>query len=275
MALVNNASGVYATLGYNFDDPNGAVQNFSSNTQSVMSQLPPLIKTWQAQDITNNDVGNYFQNPVATDVNNIITVSNQIFELANSVFGNPDSSYSGPADLFPLIPISNTLTITASSFLVHTNKVSGVTSMVGATDTKVNPYYQAAVNYGKQAIYITNQTDGIVNNSPILGCMTSILIGPQISANSNTLSSDYIILSNGISNNTLSDAQVTQIVTDMTNINAFLSGRQSSDITFFGNIINFVSNYNATQQFASMGETETYLVNNLIGTPSLVSKINS
>jgi hypothetical protein len=89
------------------------------------------------------------------------------------------------------------------------------------------------------------------------------------------MTADYIVLTNGVSGNTLSNSQVTQIVTDMTNINAFLSGRQSGDVTFFGNIINFVSNYNTTQQFASMGETETYLCNNLIGTPKLVSRINS
>ena len=275
MAQVNNATGLYATLGYNFNDPNGQVRQFSANTQAVMTQFPPLIKSWQAQDIANNSVGNYFQNPVSTSVNSIITVSNQIYILANSVYGNANSTYSQTADLSPLIPIANALTITASSFLVHTNKVSGVTSINGSTDANINPYYQTAVSYGKQVVYLTNQTDGVVNNSPIMGCMTSILIGPQVSANSNTLSADYITLTNGISGNTLSNAQVTQITTDLTNLNTLLSTRQTSDVTFFGKLQTLVNNYNTTKQFASMGETETYLVNNLIGTPSLVSKINS
>jgi hypothetical protein len=275
MAQVNNATGLYATLGYNFNDPNGAVQQFSANTQAVMTQFPPLIKSWQAQDIANNLVGNYFQNPVATDVNNIITISNQIYILANSISGNANTTYAGTADLSPLIPIANALTITASSFLIHTNKISGVTSINGATDANINPYYQTAVSYGKQVVYLTNQTDGVVNNSPILGCMTSILIGPQISENSNTLSSDYIILTNGISGNTLFNAQVTQITTDLTNLNTLLSTRQTSDVTFFGKLQTLVNNYNTTKQFASMGETETYLCNNLIGTPKIISRINS
>ena len=275
MAQVNNATGLYATLGYNFNDPNGQVQQFSANTQAVMTQFPPLIKSWQAQDIANNSVGNYFQNPVSTSVNSIITVSNQIYILANSVYGNANSTYSQTADLSPLIPIANALTITASSFLVHTNKVSGVTSINGSTDANINPYYQTAVSYGKQVVYLTNQTDGVVNNSPIMGCMTSILIGPQVSANSNTLSADYITLTNGISGNTLSNAQVTQITTDLTNLNTLLSTRQTSDVTFFGKLQTLVNNYNTTKQFASMGETETYLCNNLIGTPKLVSRINS
>ena len=275
MAHVNNATGVYATLGYNFDDPNGQVQQFSANTQVVMTQFPPLIKPWQAQDIANADVGGYFQNPIVNYVNDIITVSNEIFILANSSMDANTSSYSGTPDLSPIISSAQTLNIIASSFLVHTNKISGVTSINGQTDTDVNPYYQTAVNYGKQAVYLVNQTDGVVNNSPIMGCMTSILITPQISANSNTLSADYIILTNGISGNTISNSQVTQITTDMNNINNFLSTRQSSDVAFFGRLRSLVNNYNTTKQFASMGETESYLCNNIVGTSKLISRINS
>ena len=263
MAIVNNASGVYATLGYNFNDPNGTIQNFSANTQSVMGQLPPLIKTWQAQDIANNTVGNYFQNPVAGYVNTIIVVSQNMFTAANS------------ANIFDIAANASSLTTAASNFLVHTNKISGVTSIVGATDTNVNPYYQTAVNYGKQAIYITNQTDGIVNNSPILGCMTSILIGPQISAGANTISNDLIILNAAITANNLSPTQKSQINSDLANLNSLLVTRQTNDVAFFGNLITFINNYNTTQQFANMGETETYLCNNLIGTPGLISRINS
>jgi hypothetical protein len=263
MALVNNASGVYATLGYNFSDPNGTVQNFSANTQSVMGQLPPLIKPWQAQDISANTVGNYFQNPVAGYVNTIITVSQNIFTAANS------------ANISDIAASANALTITASNFLVHTNKVSGVTSIIGATDTNVNPYYQTAVNYGKQAIYITNQTDGVVNNSPILGCMTSILVGPQISNGANTLSADLIILNNAITANNLTPAQDTQINNDIANLNNLLVTRQTSDVTFFQNLEALINNYTATKQFTNLGDTETYLLNNFVGTPKLVSRINS
>jgi hypothetical protein len=263
MTQVNNATGVYAKLGYNFDDPNGTVQQFSANTQSVMGQLPPLIKTWQAQDIAQNSVGGYFQNPVSDVVNTIITVSQDMFTAANS------------ANIFTIANNASTLTLTASDFLTHTNKISGVTSIIGATDTNVNPYYQTAVNYGKQAIYLTNQTDGIVNNSPIIGCMTSILVKPQISAGANTLSNDLIILNAAITANNLTPTQETQINNDLVNLNNLLVTRRSSDVTFFGNLITFINNYNTTQQFAQMGETETYLCNNLIGTPKIISRINS
>lgn len=275
MAAVKNATGVYATLGYNFSDPNNNIQTFDANTQNNLVQFPPLIQSWQAQDIASNSVGGYFQNPVADYINTIITVSQQIFVLANSVSGNANSSYSGTANLTSIIPAANNLVIDASSFLVHTNKLSGVTSMTGQTDIQINPYYQTAVAYGRQAIILTNQTDGIVNNSPILGCMTSILIGPQLSAYANTLSNDLIILTNGITGNTITNAQVTLITTDLTSTDSLMATRQSSDVTFFQKLETLVNNYKSTQQFSNMGDTETYLCNNLVGTPKLISRINS
>jgi hypothetical protein len=179
------------------------------------------------------------------------------------------------ANIFDIAASANALTLTASNFLVHTNKISGVTPITGQGDTTTNPYYQTAVSYGKQAIMITNQTDGIINNSPILGCMTSILVGPQISAGADTISADLIVLNIAIAANNLTLIQETQINNDLTNLNTLLSTRQSNDVTFFQNLEGFVNSYNATQQFSNMGDTETYLCNNLIGTPKLISRINS
>jgi hypothetical protein len=275
MAVVNNATGVYATLGYNFSDPNGIVQTFSANTQSNLQQFPPVIESWQAQDMASNSVGGYFQNPVANSVNTIISIAQQIYILANDATSNANTTYTGTANLAPLVTPANTLYNDATSFLVHTNKISGVTPMTGATDTATNPYYQTAVAFGKQAIMITNQTDGIVNNSPIIGSMSSILVTPQITAYANTLSADLVTLTYGISHNTLSNAQVTQISTDLTNTDTYMNTRRNSDVTFFQNIQTFTNNYNSTQQFSNMGDTEIYLCNNVVGTPKLISRINS
>jgi uncharacterized membrane protein len=263
MTAVANATGVFATLGYNFSDPNHNIKTFSANTQNQLTQFPAIIKSWQAQDIAANTVGGYFQNPVAADVNTIIVVSQNMFTAANS------------ANIFDVAASANALTNTASNFLIHTNKCSGVTSPNGQNDTNINPYYTFATAYGKQVMYLTNQTDGIINSAPILGSITSILIGPQVSANANTISSDYIILTNGISGNNISNAQITQITTDLANINNFLSGRQAADVTFYRNMLTLVSNYNATKQFTNMGETETYLCNNIVGTSKLITRINS
>lgn len=277
MTAVANATGVFAKLGYNFSDPNGNVKTFSANTQNQLTQFPAIIKSWQAQDIASSSVGGYFQNPVATATNTIITNSNLIYIAANNASNtNSSPQFANQGGVFmAMANAASLLYSTSSGFLTHTNKCSGVTSPSGQSDTNINPYYTFATAYGKQVMYITNQTDGIINSAPILGSLTSILIAPQVSANATTISNDYITLSNGISGNNISNAQITQITTDLTNINNYLSGRQAADVTFYQNMLALVNNYNITKQFTNMGETETYLCNNVVGTSKLITRINS
>jgi len=266
MATVNNASGVYATLGYNFSDPNQDIEILSANTQAHLNSMPAFIESWQAQDVANNAVNGYFQNPVNSYVNTIITISTDMIvaaELANS---------QGITEALAIIPAANSLYTNAQSFLAHTNRLSGVTPFVGQDD--VNPYYESAMSAGKTALYITNQTDGIINNSPILGSFTSILVGPQIYDNANTLSADLVILNNGVTANSLSNTVITQIISDVGNTNTYLTTRQNADITYYGNLRTFQNNYNSVKQFSNMGETQTYLLNNFIGTAKLLSRIN-
>ena len=260
MATVNNATGVYATLDYNFSDPNNYVENLSANSIAHLNAMPAFIQSWQAEDIANHDIGGYFQNPVAGYVNTIITVSQNMVTTANS--GNISSIETS----------ANSLVTTAQSFLDHTNRISGVTAYTG--DTTV-PYYTNAMGLGKTALYITNQTDSITNTSPIMGSFTSILIGPQTYNAANTMSADYIVLYNGVSANTITQPQIDQILSDISNTSTLLSTRQSADVTYFTNLQIFVNNYNAVKQFSNMGETQTYLINNFIGTDKIKSRINS
>jgi hypothetical protein len=71
MATVNNATGVYATLGYNFSDPNGDILNLSANTVAHLNSVPAFIESWQAQDIANASVNGYW---VSLFTINIITI---------------------------------------------------------------------------------------------------------------------------------------------------------------------------------------------------------
>jgi hypothetical protein len=135
MTIVANSTGVFATLNYNFNDPNGAVKEYSANTQAHLNTMPAFIESWQAQDIANNDVGGYFKNPVSAYVNTIITLSAQMREEANTA----NSSNSSVDGLSSIITAANTLATTANSFLAHTNRISGVTPFTGQDDTI--PFY--------------------------------------------------------------------------------------------------------------------------------------
>lgn len=267
MALVNNATGVYATLGYNFNDPNGDILNLSADTVAHLNSMPAFIDTWQAQDIANNTVGGYYQNPVASNTNFIITNAQTMMTVANT------GSSQNIANCDLIESAANALSIVAQSFLDHTNRISGVTVFTG--QDVVNPYYDTAMGLGKTALYITNQTDNITNTSPILGSFTSILIGPQVGTANTTTSNNLIVLTNGVTANNLTETQISQILSDISNTSTLLSTRQSADVTYYGNLRNFVDNYNTTKKFSNMGETETYLVNNFVGTDKIKERINS
>jgi hypothetical protein len=267
MALVNNATGVYATLGYNFSDPNGDVLNLSANTVAHLNSMPAFIETWQAQDIANNAVGGYYQNPVASNTSSIITISQTMIIVANT------GASQNIANCDLIITAANGLSINASSFLAHTDRISGVTIFVG--QDVVNPYYDTAMGLGKTALYITNQTDNITNTSPILGSFTSILIGPQVGSANVTLANSLVTLTNGVTANNLTQAQISQILSNISNTNTLLVTRQSADVTYYTNLRTFVDKYNTTKKFSNMGETETYLVNNFVGTNKIKERINS
>ena len=266
MASVNNATGVYATLGYNFSDPNGDVVNLSANAIGHLTAQPAFISSWQAQDIASGSIGGYFQNPVSNYITTISTTASTI--SANIAAANC-------ATLANVATICNTVVATCSSFTAHTNRLSGVTPFTGTDST--NPYYTTAVSYGKTALYITNQTDGITNTSPILGSFGSIFIGPQINNQSNTIYPYIALVGGSMTGNTtsLTTAQINQIISDMSNTNNLMANQQSADITFYGNLQTFTNNYNSVRQFSSLGETQTYLLNNFIGTPKLVTRLNS
>lgn len=271
MSTVNNATGVYATLGYSFSDPNGYVEPLSANAVNHLEKQPAFIQTWQAQDIANNAVGGYFQNPVLTYVNTILTTANTI--AANIAVSNC-------AALATAQTACRTLSATSVAFNAHTNRLSGITPFNGEDVT--NPYYETAISYGKTALYITNQTDNITNTSPILGSFGSILIGPQISNQSNTIYPYIALIANSISgdpevgqNTSLTVAQINQIVSDISNTNTLLSSQRSKDVAFYGNLKTFSDKYNTVRQFSSLGETQTYLFNNFIGTNKLITRINS
>jgi hypothetical protein len=267
MTTVNNASGIYGTLGYNFSDPNGDITNLSADTTSHMNSMPAFITANQAQAMVAAGTGpintsNFYQNPVATAVQNMWNSANAFISIATSTWDSGNS----------LINTATSLATTSNSFMWHTNRLSNLVTFDG-NDT-VNPYYTQAMSFGKIAIYITNQSDGITNTSPVLGSFTSLFIGPQLNSNSSIISSDYVTYSAAIIANTATPTQIQKVTNDMNTAISLMSTRQSADVTFYTNLQNMVHNYNTTKQFQTMGESQTYLVTNFIGTANAIKLIS-
>ena len=295
MALVNNASGVYSTLGFNYNDPNNNIVELSANTQSSMNSVPPVITSWQAQDIANDNVGGYTYNPVS---NSVYWMSNTAYTLSGY---SPIVGSTGAITLLinqiqsncAYLSIGNeTYSQNALTFLYHTDRLSNIRTQADDATAHIDgtnlPYYQIAIQAAKSATYIVNQTDGIANNSVMLGSFTSILEANQINqlaktldTNSKTLIETLTLIPVGegmgsdyyTSNISLSAAST--IANNFANVVAIMTQRETADKAFYVNLKNLITNYNTTKQYTNLGDSQSLLLNNFIGTPKLKSRINS
>lgn len=311
MARVENVGGIYTSLGYNYDDPNGNIQELSANTQAHLNSAPAFIETWQANDIATGNTGGYTYNPVSGYANTINLHANNIHSVistANGISGSTSEitnlfssianvcnditgySYNSGTEFSPVIV---TVEGEVSKFNKHTDRLAGTRNYTDdvrndPTTAQTKPYHDTAIAYGKQVMYITNQTDGITNTSPILGCFTSLMCGPQMSDLVNTISTyaetinasiEYTSTLDGMGNtfttaaSNLSLSVVTTMYNEVSNSKSIMVTRRTHDETFYANQRGFVEKFSQVKKFSSMGESETYLAKNLIGTDKLLERI--
>jgi hypothetical protein len=292
MTTIANSAGVFARLGYNFDDPNETIQNLSAETQTQLNAVPALIESWAGNDLATSNVGGYYKNPVSANVQTISTSVNSIVSIVSAANGLQGSTGT-ITTLFA--NIANTILAgTCQSYILHTDRLSGVRNFdddVGANTSAIytSPYKDPAIGYGKSLMFITNQTDGIINTAPILGSFTSLFVGPQISANS-IIISPYISLinnsitvtqdtsgaySNTVYTSNLSLSVVTAIDQQLANTNIFLGTRENHDKNYYANLKAVSKDYTELRKLQKLGESENKLAQDFIGTDKLLSRLNA
>jgi hypothetical protein len=292
MTTIANSAGVFARLGYNFDDPNETIQVFSDETKAQLNAVPALLDSWAGKDLATSNVSAYYKNPVATDVQTISNSANSIVSLVTAANGL--QGLTGTiTTLFANIAITNLATV-CQSYKLHTDRLSGVRNFdddVGANTSAIytSPYKDPAIGYGKSAMYIVNQTDGIVNTAPILGSFTSLFVGPQINANSSIISTYYNIINNSITitqdtsgaySNTvhtsnLSLSVVTTIDSQLANTTIFLANRENHDKNYYANLKTVSEDYQELRKLQNLGQSESTLIEDFIGTDKLLSRLNA
>lgn len=310
MARVENVGGIYTSLGYDYDDPNGHIQELSANTQAHLNSAPAFIETWQANDIATGNTGGYTRNPVSAYANTINTHANNIHTVitANSLSGSTGTItnlFASMANVCnditgytynsgdEMSPVYVTVEGEVSKFNKHTDRLSGTRNYTDdvrsdPTTAQTKPYHDTAIAYGKQVMYITNQTDGITNTSPILGCFTSLMCGPQMSDLINTISTYASTINTSITVTTTLDGNgntiythtsdlslsvVTEMYNQVSNTKGIMVTRRTHDETFYTNQRGFVEKFAQVKKYSSMGESENYLAKNLIGTDKLLERI--
>jgi hypothetical protein len=272
---------VYERLNFSFDTGKfGDSINLSDNTKNFLNTAPIKLEDWQKNDLANGSIvkTDYFKNPminVTARLSDNVNVMNQIVQTI-STFDN-GSGTGMRANLTNLI-------IEIQNYLSHTSNISGVNEAkanVSETSNVVThfPDYDKAVSAGEQILMLTNATDGVSNTVPLLGNFTSLFISDEITANANNIINDIITVRNSVrvvvvsedpptSSNVsnLSAGLITTITANIAAANTLLSTRRLHDWNFFRNSINILEDYNKMNQLGRVGNTQKYLINNLVGT---------
>ena len=232
---------------------------FSENTQKSLANLPPILATWQMEDIANSNTFGYFVNPVANLTSNIQTLIIQISASANAANDGTRSTIEANA---------NSSNIYVSNFYAHTNRISGVTPFDANTtgdQLPLQPYYNDCIGIGKALTYLIYQSDGISNNAVIMGNFGSLYAGNTLTFYQNVLANDLISVQNSIVpgdpdwSSNMSPAKIAQITSNVLAMNAFVINSRTQDVDFYYNSKSVLQDYNSVKGFTKPGDSEKYL----------------
>lgn len=267
---------IYGRLGFDAAAAGDNVQPLGESTVKYMANVPPLLNDWQKTDLANSDVGGYFQNPVGTVSANIWTTSNNIVSITGLSSSNASAIYTA----------AQGLQSAANNFFGHTNRMSGVEPI--NPDTALLPHYDSAIGIGKIIMYLVHQSDGISNNSPLIGSFTSLFTGNTLNTYYTTIQNYPTTITNSLTSSTdmsdppvttyscnLSPTQITTISTNLSAITTFMNNKRTADVNFYTNSQAVVADYNAVKGFNNMGQTQEDILNNHIGTTKLLNRLNS
>ena len=269
---------IFSRLGY--DSANTVTMSLSNTAIATLNTMPPLLNDWQTSDVANSSASGYFINPVAN-------VTHGIWNTANSIISI--TGVTGVSNMSTLVTATNNVRAASNNFLLHTDRISGVTQPNGSTGTL--PHYFSAMSASKILMYITFQSDGIQNNAPMMGNFTSLTVANTLTTQNTTIQTYRGLVANSINVTTtvdpetfettysyttnLTPTQVSTMVNGLQPIADLMNGRRTSDVTFYNNSRAVIDDYNKVDQFSSIGQTESQLFNNYIGSDKLKSRINS
>lgn len=240
--------------------------NYSNTTINTLQSVPNLLTDWQMQDIANSNVSGYFVNPASNSANTLISDIAYIDTISIGISG-----------LETILAAANNV-VTSNNlikFRDHTNRLSGVSPP--DYENPNLPHYDTAIGAGKVLTYLVYQSDGITNNAVFIGNFGSIIKTQTLSDHANTINSDVILITNSIvgGSSSLTPGQKTTIINNINSMNTFVLNTRTDDENFFANCSSVIEEFKQLKGFNGMGQTQTEIINNYIGTPKLISRLNS
>jgi len=251
------------------------VSDLSAAVKKQMDTMPAMLQPWQKTDMENSNVGGYFTNPVKV-------ATEDLWDSANNIIAVPNLSQI--SNISSILTSAQSLFTAANNFIQHTDRISGLTEP--PEDNPTLPTYKTASSVGKMVMYLVYQTDGVQNNAPIVGCFSSLYTNDDLVTYQNIIQGYATTIQNSINvesieeppsttyTSNLTQQQVSSMVTNLGNIVTFMNSRRTSDVNFYYNSRTIVDEYNTMKTFNNMGQTETDMVTNLIGSDKLLQRLN-
>jgi hypothetical protein len=290
-------SSVFSRLGYNFTPPEKYEKMFDTTPEVVrhLKAVPKLMTDWQAEDMRNSVVTDYFQNPLAGAIDSITNSLN--FILDTTIVGTEQVDVGGEGSQFINVDIvvpgleivKEECEIALSElgkFKLHTDKMSNVVPI--SEGNSQDPHYLLASSIGKSLSYIVNQTDNIQNSAPILGSFTSLFIEDELYVLENIIIEYPDLIANSITitgggggedptpivySTDLTEQQINEILDNIKNVTNLISTRRRHDFNFFNNMKKITEEYSLFRSISESGLASKQLINEFIGTDSLKDKL--
>jgi len=274
------ATNTFDRFHYNFDSTKfGDAINLSDQSVNVLNQITTSspISEWQKVALANGPLNrrDYFKNPVANVTSDLIDTLNSLANTANgAVFTNDSGNLQ-----YNLTGLGAEKRIKLlQAFWSHTNNVSGYSANVGS---QLSPVYDTIKGLGTQTTMILNTTDGVSNAIGMLGCMTSLFIGGELTANVVQFQQANTDIANGLIQTFFPSGVSCNISAEMCNsINVALNGlstmvydRINGDWYFYQSAGSVSKDSSFLNQFSSLSNTQEYLIKNLIGTDKLKANV--
>ena len=295
------SASVFARLEYNFEPSDNTILLLSDSAKKHLQSMPRMVKDWQAEDMRNGNVSNYYKNPligVLTSINSALEQIKSKILVASVTIFDYDSGTSTTSDTYVtnLIDIYNQADFAleeGQKFLDHTNRISGVVEPEPPTETANGttelPHFEQVMSFGRISLYICNQTDGILNTAPVIGSMTSLFTSDDLGNYNTTLSPYPGQIANSITIETttfgeapittytsnLSNSQITTITNNIKALKVLFETRRTHDENFWYKTKQIIREFESFDIMNNGGEIQNQLVNNYVGTDKLLESANT
>ena len=288
--------------GFNFTDTSGTITTLPNTAIQQLNTAPALVPNqWMRDDLINDDTTGYYVNPVASSCNTIWLSANTLINTTSSVTGsgNLTALWTTINTNFKSIAGYNVTTGSAEAppivtthvpgqivqFINHTNRISGVVPITANTDAADKPHLEQAMQIGRALTYVIYQVDGREDNAPMLGSFTSILVANTVSDYANVIVTYPNTVNNSISTtidpitfdpintSNLTYNTVNSIAEFANTLYTLLHDRRVHDENFYTKSNQLVNEAKNIRRYENLGASEDNLVQNLIGSDKLKSRL--